>query len=262
MKRKTQKEIMSEYGIEKIGDKNIMSPIGKIPFLLVNGNEKIGKNVYHFSTLPGSHEITFTFNDKEFTEKGTCNQTCIGCYGFAGNYTRYGFAGPGFRTIIARYHTDFMVNAIIAQIKAQDIKYVRIHATGDFFSTEYVNAWKTIIENCKDTTFWTYTKNPAAENAFNDINNVNIVRSLIPGYGFNFGHCDYVKKMYNYLKSKNESVYICRCGIDKNQHCTNCKGCSKNKYVLFIEHSTDYKAEKDPLFEEIKNLIEAQPAQF
>ena len=56
-----------------------------------------------------------------------------------------------------------------------------------------------------------------------------------------------------------KSVYICRCGVDKNQHCTNCKGCSKNDYVLFIEHSTDYKAENDPCFNELKEIIERQP---
>ena len=63
---------------------------------------------------------------------------------------------------------------------------------------------------------------------------------------------------YKALKAIGKNVYICRCGIDKNQHCTNCTACSKNDFVLFIEHSTEYKAEKDPLFPVVKELIENQ----
>ena len=66
---------------------------------------------------------------------------------------------------------------------------------------------------------------------------------------------------YKALTAQGKNVYICRCGIDKNQHCTNCKGCSKNEYVLFVEHSTDYKAEADADFAELKAIIEAQNAQ-
>jgi hypothetical protein len=29
--------------------------------------------------------------------------------------------------------------------------------------------------------------------------------------------------------------------------------------VLFIEHSTEYKAEKDPIFPTLKNIISCQP---
>ena len=62
----------------------------------------------------------------------------------------------------------------------------------------------------------------------------------------------------NLLKAIGKAVYICRCGIDKKQHCTNCRGCSKNEIVLFIEHSTEYKAEKDPAFAALKAIIDAQ----
>ena len=60
-------------------------------------------------------------------------------------------------------------------------------------------------------------------------------------------------------KAIGKNVYICRCGIDKNQHCTNCKACSNNDYVLFIEHSTEYKAIDDPCYNEIVELINSQP---
>ena len=153
---------------------------------------------------------------------------------------------------------DFVTNAIIAQIKADRITLCRIHASGDFVNDLYIEAWKRIVKECPETVFWTYTKNIKAEAAFDKLDNINVVKSIIPGYGFNFGHCDYIIKVYNALKAAGKSVYICRCGIDKNQHCTNCKGCSKNEVVLFIEHSTNYKAVEDPYFEELKQIIEAQ----
>ena len=166
--------------------------------------------------------------------------------------------GNAVKTVIARNHSEFMTSAIIAQIWASNIKFVRIHASGDFFNDEYINAWKKIVAACPNCTFWTYTKNKIAENSFDEYSNINIVHSVIPNIGLNFGHCDYIMSTYNELKDAGEKVYICRCGIDKNQHCTNCKGCSENKYVLFIEHSTAYKAEKDPMYDTIKSIIDAQ----
>ena len=87
------------------------------------------------------------------------------------------------------------------------------------------------------------------------------MKSVIHGFGYNFGHCGYILTVYKALKEQGKDVYICRCGVDKEQHCVNCKGCSKNEYVLFIEHSTEYKAELDPLYEEVKRIIESQAKQ-
>lgn len=138
------------------------------------------------------------------------------------------------------------------------MEYCRIHASGDFDSLENVNLWCEIVGDCKNTRFWTYTKRVDFESAFDNYDNANIVRSIIPGIGFNFGTCEYILNAYKELLNRGESVYICRCGVDKNQHCNTCKGCSVNKYVLFIEHSTSYIAEKDPLYETVKTIIESQ----
>ena len=162
------------------------------------------------------------------------------------------------KTALARLYTGWTRDAITAQIKAENIKLVRIHAAGDFFNKAYIRAWREIVKECENTVFWTYTKNADAESAFDDLSNINIVKSCIPGFGFNFGHCEYILKLYHALKAEGKPVYICRCGIDKNQHCVNCKGCSENEYVLFLEHSTNYQAEKDPLYPEIVKLVNAQ----
>ena len=164
----------------------------------------------------------------------------------------------GIRTILARLALDFVKRAIIAQIKAENIQLCRIHASGDFFSMDYVNIWREIAIACGTCVFWSYTKNAQAENAFDDLSNVNIVKSLIPGIGMNYGTCDYVMNAFNALKASGKKVHICKCGIDKNQHCNNCKGCSENEYVLFIEHSTAYKAEQDTSYPKLAEMVNAQ----
>lgn len=260
MARITKKDIYAEYGI-RFEDGKIFAPIfGFIPELLIDGNSKIGKGVYHFSMLPGTETYTATVNGVAYECQGTCNCDCSGCYAKTG---RYNCDTPKqsnlIKSMLARYFPDFVKNAVIAQIKANHIELCRIHASGDFVNDEYIAIWRDITKACPECTFWSYTKNAKAESAFDDIPNCNIVKSIIPNCGLNFGHCDYILKAYQILKNAGKSVYVCRCGIDNNQHCNTCKGCSKNEYVLFIEHSTDYRAKKDASYPELKALIESQP---
>lgn len=260
MARITKKDIYAEYGI-RFENGKVFAPIfGFIPELLIDGNTKIGKGVYHFSMLPGTETYTAIVNGIEYESCGTCNCDCKGCYAKTGKYncetpTRSNLI----KSILARYFPEFVKNAVIAQIKADKIKLCRIHASGDFVNDEYIHVWQEIVIACPECVFWSYTKNAKAENAFDSFDNCNIVKSIIPEFGVNFGHCDYILDAYNALKAQGKSVYICRCGIDNNQHCVNCKGCSKNEYVLFIEHSTEYRAKKDSKYQELKAIIDNQP---
>ncbi len=271
----TKRDIYRQYNIIYKGGK-LVSPIDgpngaiMVSPLLINGNAKLGRGVYTWSTLPGTGLYKFNpYGDDlaaydgegvvEYNVRGTCPCNCEGCYAQTGFYRMASTVKAlTIRTIFARYYLDFMRDAIIAQIKADGIKLVRIHAAGDFFGLDYIRAWREIARACPETLFWTYTKFEYAVNAFDDLDNVNVVKSVIPGKGFNFGHCDYILAVYEYLKNAGKRVYICRCGIDSNQHCVNCRGCVDNDYVLFIEHSTAYKAESDPLFPILKNIIENQ----
>ena len=259
MKKESKKAIYARHGIIYENGKIFHEEFGFINPLMINGNEKIGKGVWHFSTLPTTKEFTANINGKEYIVKGTCAITCAGCYATKGNYRFQSTVDSlAVRTWLVWNDVDFVKRAILAQIEADKIEFCRIHASGDFASVEYIEMWKDIVKACATTTFWTYTKVKEAEKAFDGFQNANIVHSMIPHYGMNFGHFDYIIATYKALKASGEKVYICRCGIDKNQHCTNCKGCSKNEFVLFIEHSTEYKAENDPAFEELKAIIEAQ----
>lgn len=268
----TKKEIYAKHGI--IYDpktQKIDAPIfGFIPPVLVNGNEKIGKGAYHYSMLPTNREYKLVIDGKECVVNGTCLCTCmnengdITCYATKGNYNfKSVLRSLAKKTILTYEYMDFIERAIMAQIEADNIKLCRIHAAGDFFSLEYAEMWKRIASAFPGTTFWTYTKNKACENVFDGMENANIVKSFLPNGTMNFGRCDHIINMYNVLKAAGKKVHICFCGIEKYagiepKHCTNCKGCAENDYVLFIEHSTDYQAEKDPLFPAVVALILSQ----
>lgn len=259
-----KEQIYKSYGIAydaKSG--TITSPIfGDVKPLLVNGNAKLGKGVYTWSTLPTNDVHHVNIGTKEAPNyidvKGTCPMRCTGCYATKGCYnfnsTKKSLA---IKTILIRMFPEFVTSAIIAQIKADNIKLVRWDASGDI-ENDMIPYIKQILKECKETKFWTYTKNKEAENAFRDFPNFNVVRSLLPCGGLNFGHCDYILTKYAELQSAGNDPYICRCGIDPNQHCNNCKGCSQFKYVLFVEHSTEYKSEVDPMFPTLKALVESQ----
>lgn len=264
MKKALKEMIEKNESLKVFGDYVRVNGGDLYPLPLVNGNEKIGKGVWHASTLPGNEVITFDHNGVTYSECGTCPLTCPGCYGLTGNF-RYSNVKYFLmqRTRFLKNYPALYFYVAMYQIKAENIKYIRVHATGDFIPGEAAG-WKTIFESMPYLKGWTYTKVNFNDEitALDSLDNFNIVKSIVPGCGFNFGHIDYILSVYDRLQSKGETPYICRCGIDKNQHCSNCTGCSRNKYVLFIEHSTDYKADKDSLYSTIKELIEAQPKQL
>lgn len=266
VKSASKRAIYESYGIKYRNGKIYHPVFGWINPLLINGNAKLGKGVWTFSVLAANKEYTFTSNDKEYTLVGTCNCYCNGCYACNGCYKfRSTIASLGRKTWLVRNDLNFVYRAISAQIKADKITICRIHASGDFdvnFSGDkYLKVWQRIVSENPTTVFWTYTKVQEFENAFDSFPNANIVKSLINCgglKGLNFGHCDYIINLYHALKAAGKSVYICRCGIDKSQHCTNCHSCAENDFVLFLEHGTSYKPEKDPLYSDFIKLVESQ----
>lgn len=265
MKRTTKKNIYAAAGIQYDSktQKIYHSVLGWIRLPLINGNSKIGKDCYHFSTLAGTEAYTVYINLVKYEIKGTCVCDCEGCYAKTGRYPCQSVRdGLGMRTWLARNDINFLENAIAAQIIADKVEKIRIHAAGDFCSLAYLEMWQRIVARFPAVVFWTYTKVSAYEACFDCFDNANIVKSVIRGYGFNFGHADYIIKLYNLLKQAGKTVHICRCGIDHEQHCTNCTACSKCEYVLFLEHGTDYEPEKDPAFPAFIELVEQQEKEY
>ena len=261
MKTITKKQAYAAYGI-KYENGKIFSPIGPINELLKEGNDKTGKLVLTFSLLPGTTIFEIDINGKIYTVKGTCICDCIGCYAKTGHYRQTtAVRSMVINTYLVNNFIDFVEKCIMAQLDYIGRGEIRIHAAGDFNTANpdaYAAMWKRIAKKYNSFRFWTYTKIKRFENLFDDFKNANIVKSVIPGIGFNFGTCEYIINAYYTLKSLGQSVYICRCGIDKNQHCERCGVCATYKYVLFVEHSTGYKAEQDPLYEKLIEIVNNQ----
>lgn len=255
-----KKDFFAGYGIEYRKDNKILAPWGEWVTLPLTWGSKT--HCYGWSTLAGTKEWEVEFNGTTQIMKGTCVCQCEHCYGCSGRYAMSGvYNANAWRTFAARYHMDWLKRAIIAQInwgvKGEPLAFVRVHITGDFFRMEYVDAWKDIKEACPNTRMWAYTKNKEAEDAFDDVKDFNIVKSLIPGFGINYGHCDYVMEMYHALRKAGIETHICRCAVDSEQHCDTCKACQDLTYVLFLEHGSNYKAEADPLWDEFVALVES-----
>lgn len=261
MARLTKKDIYAKHGITFDGDK-ILSPVGKISELLKQGNTKTGKAVYTFSILPGTSDFEISVNGEKIQVKGTCCCNCSGCYAKTGRYNCDNvITSMAVNTYLANNHIDFVKACIMAQLESIGRGEIRIHAAGDFNTKDpdsYTAMWHEIASKNNTFRFWTYTKVKKYETLFDDLKNANIVKSVIPGIGFNFGHCDYIINAYYTLKDMGKSVYICKCGIDKNQHCEKCGVCATYDYVLFIEHSTGYNAEKDPMFKKLCEIVNNQ----
>lgn len=257
----TKKEIYSKHGISFENGK-IVSPIGNINELLKEGNDKTGKLVLTFSVLPGTGNYTAVVNGNTITEKGTCCCDCSGCYAKTGHYRQTSAVrSMVINTYLVNNHINFVYRCIMAQLEYAGRGEIRIHASGDFNTKDpekYAGMWKEIASKNNAFRFWTYTKVKRFESLFDDLKNANIVKSIIPRIGFNFGHCDYIISAYYTLKELGKKVYICRCGIDKNQHCERCGVCATYDYVLFLEHSTGYNAEKDPLYAKLVEIVNNQ----
>lgn len=269
-------DVYREYGIEYKNGK-ILSPFGTwIPELIpVGSNTKVGNagtwSIYHGNETHNIDEFgpaakTVLLDAGADTITGSCPCHCNGCYCDSGRYCFDAIkAGNIRKLLIARMYPDFMVRAIIAQVIADGIEQLRIHAAGDFFGPEYVDAWKTIVTSLPAVTFWTYTKYEYALNAFRGIPNISIVPSLTPA-GVNFGTCAELLEKYEHLTAGGFRVHVCACGTDYEKHCSDCEtGCkavgTDCDYVLFIKHSTkDYKAGKNDAaeFDAVKTIIKSQ----
>ena len=258
--KSTTKKALAAAGFKVYGA-YVMVDGSLYPLPLVQGNSKLGKKVWHSATLPTNKMITaHDAEGNELSEMGTCPTTCNGCYGTKGNYnfnsSKYAIM---MRTKLLRNYPAIYFQLVRIQIENEDIEKLRIHSVGDFIKGE-ARGFYEVLKDFPHVKAWTYTKveNDPDIILLDSLKNCNVVKSIIKGCGFNFGHVDYVMDLFNMLKKLGKKVYICRCGIDENQHCSDCNGCSDHEYVLFIEHSTGYNAKNDAKYPEIVELIENQ----
>ena len=93
--KQSKTSIYNQYGIayDRKENKIYHKLFGWINPLLINGNDKLGKGVYTFSTLPTNKAFNVTLPTHgiggtiDITIKGTCPCSFAGCYATKGRYT-------------------------------------------------------------------------------------------------------------------------------------------------------------------------------
>lgn len=119
--------------------------------LLKSGNSKLKRDgIYSFS-LPAYRSAS---------GKLVCigAKNCIkGCYARTGFFRMSSVQKSYEKNLFLSEHKDF-TPLMIRECLVKKPKFVRIHASGDFYSLTYLKKWVTIAQNCPETQFYAYTK--------------------------------------------------------------------------------------------------------
>lgn len=83
----------------------------------------------------------------------------IGCYARNGRYVMSNVKNAQERRLkLARGDSQTFIDTICNEIVSGNVKRLRIHDSGDFFSREYLNNWLAIIARNPQVQFYAYTK--------------------------------------------------------------------------------------------------------
>lgn len=184
--------------------------------LLQSGNTKLGKHQVMFN-IPATTEI--------------CGQICKGCYA-----EREQRRFPSVLQVRTERYLASLSPSFVTQISAEltamkkPPKFVRIHASGEFYSQQYLDKWTQIAITFPTITFYAFTKmlSKLDFTTIMSLPNVVIINSLPNG-------------KINYGKTPPAGMFVCpatssaiQCGID----CTWCqtKNCADLHGVWFTQH--------------------------
>ena len=175
-------------------------------------------------------------------KNGSCRQTCPQCYALKAErlykntaiWRRQNF-------ILSQKYPEILSKLIETQLELfPEIKTIRIHSSGDFYSQEYLSMWYNIIEKFPDRRFYAYTKNyDYLDFNTNKPDNFNIIDSYIKigdKKYINYGTPDYIHE----LKRKDPSIFICpatdKTIKDKVMCNRDCDYCTHSDRVVFYKH--------------------------
>ena len=132
-------------------------------------------------------------------------------------------------------------------------RVVRIHQSGDFYNTDYINLWVKLANKFTNVVFYGYTKVLNHSKDFNTsinnlmaLSNVNIIDSFIPNTNRkNYGTYEYVKRIsskYNLklcpVNKHNSNADNIKCGKhrENKKGTIYCDHCLTNNNVCFVQH--------------------------
>jgi len=126
----------------------------------VSSNSKLGKHIGSFN-LPAVSTCPGRTNE--------CEKVCYATSGF--------FMFPKIKKIFndnfnITESKDF-VNIINEELKNPKLQIIRIHASGDFYSEDYINKWNEIIKANPNKKFWAYTRSWRIKNLISSLESLN-----------------------------------------------------------------------------------------
>jgi hypothetical protein len=162
-----------------------------------------------------------------------CNRICKDCYAIKEQVRFPSVLQARVDRHAASLAEDFSVR-VIKELGALRVapKYFRIHASGDFYSQDYVNKWIKVIKAFPSITFYAYTKRAAHFDftTLKRLSNMGLIDSL-----------QYGRLNYGPLEKAPQGAFVCpdhlpetRCG----DTCTYCmtKGKADVTGIFFKKH--------------------------
>lgn len=190
-----------------------------IPHLIQRGNSKLAAAKMYMFNLPAGKEV--------------CSMQCPNCYAFR-EQTRWTNVKKGRNLRLLASKSLMFAKDVINSLSRLKTKptFFRVHASGEFYSQEYINNWVTIAEKFPSITFYAYTKrlNHFDFSALKALKNFIVINSMA-----------FKQMNYGPLEKAPSGSFICpdtagtnvACGVG----CTYCMSKSaENNPPYFIEH--------------------------
>lgn len=205
-----------------------------MPIIKIGSNSKLGKTI-------GSFNIPSVTNCPGRTQ--ACESVCYASKGL--------FRMQSQLHQKAKDHTESIsfVSDVNNELSKSKLKAVRIHAAGDFYSSDYINKWTAIAKANPNIKFWAYTRSwrisdmHNALEEFNKLDNVQLFASIddecrnetVPSW---LRKADMIDDWSN---STDKSYVQCPNLKNKDITCEKCSYCFKGptqtkKNVLFKIH--------------------------
>ena len=199
---------------------------------LKNSNSKLGRKIYGFD-LPAVVSCP---------ESNECFKPC---YANKGTFIwKSAKQSNEFNFAIALNDIKYLQAELIKEIEKKNIKYIRIHNSGDFYSKEYFLLWCNIAKHFNDVKFFTFSKTPQIKNLIIP-SNLNIIDSFIQIEGQKYLNFGTYQAMQNLAKKSKGLLCPITKGKELNKPklspkngftCSVCKYCITKNKVLFVAH--------------------------
>lgn len=192
-----------------------------------------------YENMKLKHQLIFTLP----ASKEICGRVCPGCYAIKAQ-VRFPTALAFRERLLQRSKSYLFVEEIIAEINKakskKEVKAVRIHESGDFYSQEYLDKWVKIAKQLPDVKFYAFTKRKK-DFDFTEAERTNnfVIIDSLKFNGLNYDTEHNIKL----LKIKNPKAYICPAtvkGAANNTCGVSCEYCwsksAQDNGILFIKH--------------------------